>query len=754
VTISALRPTEVGLEAAASSPAFFPWPVPAGLFLAFGIALCGLGLPLWTALLAAPVLALALWLLLQGSDALHLLVLLTLLVPVGFVRLDLWQSRPHLLEPLMAQRLTLTGASDGRYLTVESVGGDTSYRGARVVLSPRGSVAPGRVTLRGDLAEAQGKRNPGGFDYRAYLERRGVRGQVYVREVLEFEPAAITLKERLRQGVVAGLGEREAALLQAMTLGVRDDLGELREVFAASGLAHLLALSGLHVGVLMAALGLALSFMGRWRYPLMILFVLFFVLLVGATPSVVRAGAMVSAVLITLWLGSGRIEPWPALGLAALLTLLWNPSWLFDLSFQLSYLAVAGILLFAGPVMKLLFGEDFIARGWWDPRVLVVGAAVVSASAQSLTLPLIAHTFGSVPLLSPFVNVFAIPLATLLVPLGFLAGVLGLVSLGLAAALNLATGFIAGLLIRLADLASVLPNLIWGEIEATGFLLYAVGATALALVTCRRLRPWRGFLVVLAATAGSTLLVDDNRAELVFLDVGQGDGALIRLPDGIDILVDGGGSMWSDFDVGARTVVPALKALGVRRLELVVASHAHVDHMEGLISVLKLMPVQMLVIGAESPDREVYNDLMNAAERQGVPVLQVSRGESLSLGRARLEFLNPPRRRYGDVDADSVAFVLHFDDRPRALFLGDMPATVEAELAFPDVDVLMVAHHGSRTSTSEALLIAARPKKAVISYGRNNYGHPSPLVLERLERHGVAVRETFLEGAVRVPLHP
>jgi competence protein ComEC len=541
--------------------------------------------------------------------------------------------------------------------------------------------------------------------------------------------------------------------MQAMTLGLREDLGDLREVFAASGLAHLLALSGLHVGVLMAALGLLLSPLGRARYPLMIVLALLFVQLVGPTPSVVRAAAMVTAALVTLWLGSGRIEPWPALGLAALLTLVWNPSWLFDLSFQLSYLAVAGILLFVPPVMKAIFGRNFIARGWWDPRTLVVGAAVVSASAQALTLPLVAHHFGSVPLFSPLVNVVAVPLAGLLVPLGFVAGLLGTLSPGLAGGLNVPTGLLVGALIGLADLASALPTLAWGEIAPAGYLLYAVGGVALALTLGGRLRPWRGALVVTVALASSTVLAARETSEVVFIDVGQGDSALVRA-GGVAILVDGGGSLWSDFDVGARTVVPALRALGVGRLELVIATHAHVDHMEGLVSVLKLMPVGALVIGVEDWERPVFAELMAAAEGGGVPVVQVTRGESLALGPVRLDILNPPRRRYGDVDADSVAFALYLDDRPTALFLGDIPEAVERDIAFPAVDLLMTPHHGSRTSTSDALVAAARPKTAAISYGRNNYGHPSPLVLERLQAAGAVVRETFLEGAVRLPLKP
>jgi competence protein ComEC len=285
-----------------------------------------------------------------------------------------------------------------------------------------------------------------------------------------------------------------------------------------------------------------------------------------------------------------------------------------------------------------------------------------------------------------------------------------------------------------------------------GFALYAVGALALTLALHNKLAPWRGLVVVVVAIAGSMVLVERHGSEIVFLDVGQGDGVVVRLPRGATILVDGGGSVWSDFDVGARVVVPALKALGVSRVDLMVATHAHIDHMEGLVSVLERMPVGQLVIGAESDDRAVFQDLIATAQRRGVPIMRVSRGESLVWGEVRLDILNPPQRRYGGVDADSVAFVLSLGGVPRALFLGDLPVEVERDIAFPNVEVLMVPHHGSRHATSEALLRAASPNLAVISYGRNNYGHPHPAVLERLAQQGIPVRETFKEGAVRVPL--
>jgi competence protein ComEC len=735
-----------------------PWPVPVALGLACGIAARADGLAPWLLLALLPLARLARPLLLRSvrpattpSPTMPARAWLALLLPfaavlVGYVRFAQWQATPDPLAGLRDQELRLIGTSDGRLLAI------SEPRQARVAISPTGALPSGRVELIGTLRHADGKRNPGGFDYRAHLLRRGVHGQVLVAELLSFEPRS-GLRDRLRTGVTGGLEPQEAALLGAMTLGVRDELGDLRDVFAAAGLAHVLALSGLHVGLLVAAAGRLLAPLGTLRYPALLVLDLGYMLLVGATPSVVRAAVMVAVVLFALWLGAGRIEPWPALGTAASLTLIARPAWLFDTSLQLSYGAVAGMLLFALPLATHLRGHP--PRPWWHPRVAVGAALVTSAAAQSLTLPLVASSFGSVPLLSPLVNVIALPLASLLVPLGFMAGLLGLLDPGVAALVNSVTGPLAGALIGLAELGARLPQLVWGEVDLPGFVLFALAMTALALAANRVLKPRRALSVALIAALLSAVAPPAHPVpELIAFDVGQGDSLLIRLPGRVEILVDGGGTPFSSYDVGAGIVVPALRALGVDELELVVATHADADHMEGLASVLGAVPVQLLLIGAESPTARVFTDLMSAARERGVPVRPLLRGERLRLAGSTLEVLNPPARSYGSSNDDSVALVVHIAGAPRVLLLGDVSRQVERDLTPPEVDVLVVPHHGSPSSSSHRLLAAARPRHAVISVGRNRYGHPSAEVLERLGAVAATVHTTLEAGAVRLPLGP
>ena len=751
----------------------FAWPVPTALGLITGIALAGNGVPAATLLLlplGLPGLALLLlrprpgepdrapaqWAVVAGTLPLPRLslreldrrALIALLSPpvallVGFLLMSMWLAQPNPTDGWRDRPLQLSGFSDGdTFLVREPLT-------ARLSISPRGSLPRGEASITGTIEEGGGKRNPGGFDYGAYLRRQGVHGVVRVDEVNQMAPAR-GISEHLAAGLGRGLSEESAALVEAMTLGRRDELGELRDVFSRAGLAHVLALSGLHIGLLVGFAHALFSRLGSWRYPATILLTVGYALVVPTTPSVLRATSMVIVVLLGLWAGTGRVNVWQTLALAAMLTLLLRPAYLFDLSFQLSYAAVAGILLYGLPLLnRLEFGGTVPAR----LGNFVAASLITSSSAQLLTLPLIAHSFGTVPLLSPLVNLVGVPLVSLLVPAGFMGALLGLLPLDLPSPVAPLLEGLASLLILVARAGAQLPQLPWGEIEPVGYLYFAVAAGALALLLSGRLRPRRALLLIAMAGALSSVTPPKHDApELIALDVGQGDSFLLRLPGRIEVLVDGGGSPFSDFDVGAQTVVPALHALGIDELELVIATHADADHMEGLASVLQLVPTQLLVYGANESGKEVYDNLMEAARAGGVETVAVSRGQRIEIGGATLEILNPPPEHYGASNDDSVAMLVDVHGHARLLLLGDISRRVEERLTIPQVDILAAPHHGSNSSTSERLLAQARPSHVVISVGRNNYGHPHPAVLSRIEDVRARIHTTIEGGAVRFPL--
>lgn len=671
-------------------------------------------------------------------------------VAVGGASALAWAQRADAWTPRLGERVVVEGVLDGRRLRIAG-SDDLLLRG----IDP----AVARVRVRGVLEPLAERRNPGGFDEAGFWWRRDVRVALRVEAIDERHAPSgmLAVRVRLRDGVRAGLSEGAAALQQALTLGVRDDLGGLRPRFAAAGMAHLLALSGLHVGVLAAVVMWCARPLGRRRAGVVVLAVVaLYVAVVGASPSVVRAAVMLAFVVATRALGVVA-APLPAtLASAALALLLARPAWVGDLAFQLSFASVAGIALLAGPALERAPTQR-PAPGEPRSRQLArrlagwAGIGVrTSAAAQLATLSLVADSFGAVPLLAPLVNLVAVPLGSALVPLGAVAGLAGIVHPELAVAVNRLSEPLARALIGLADAAARLPALPWGEVGAEGHALVACALLALA-AAARGLMRWRSAVAVLACGASVSLALPEAQPtpELVVLDVGQGDAIVLRLGGGRGVLIDAGGIGFGGFDAGARVVVPALRALGVWRLEALVITHADLDHVGGAPAVLMALSVGEVWFGHAEPERPAWQALERAAAQRAVPLRSVQRGQRAHFGDVTIEVLHPTPLPSGDGNADSVALLLRVRDMPWALLLGDVPKRVEADLPVPPTPLLLAPHHGSATSTGDALLRSAQPSVALVSAGGNRYGHPAPEVLERLAAAGVGVLVTREHGALR-----
>ncbi len=689
-----------------------------------------------------------------GPRAVNIGLVALALLPLAHLRSSIVERAPDGFEGMNGQSIALEGESDGRFLNTAT---------GRLVISPKDALPAGFWRVQGHLEAIAQTRNPGSFDYTAWLERRGVRHGLRVSSSSPTRDAGFLgrVRDHLRAGVSAGLSSVDAAFMQSLVLGWTDDLSSQpdpepgtswRTAFSRSGLAHVLALSGQQVTLLLIALSWVLAPLGVRRYPALIAFLIAYVLIVGPSPSVVRAALMGGAALVTLWLGRGRLEVLPALGLSAICTLLAGPRWIDDLGWQLSHLAVLGLAVFA-PLLtratapfKPAPTSPRLERARWTVLSFVALTLGTTLAAQAATLPLSASAFGIVPLASPVANLIAAPLVMVLVPLGFLAAALGP---ALGGIVNLIVAPLSHLTLETARVLSAWPALPWGTVSSLGFLTYFASLTVIGLALYGRVRWNLALAAALAAMLVTAIPATRAHAQIVYLDVGQGDSSLIRLPEG-DILVDGGGSVRSPFDVGERVVVPALRALGVKRLLAVVATHADVDHIEGLSRVLERFEVGRLIVGIDKEPGvdPVWDAVVRSAKSRSVPIQPVRRGQTWNLGQARFEFLNPTWTPHDTDNPNSVSFTLSYRGR-RSLFLGDSPAEVESQIYPGQLEVLKVAHHGSRFSTSDVLLDRTHPRAAIISSGaRNTYGHPALDVLDRLRSRGISVYRTDRDGAI------
>ncbi len=522
--------------------------------------------------------------------------------------------------------------------------------------------------------------------------------------------------------------------------------------YRRGGLYHLLVVSGLHVvleaGLVYGVLSFA-GVRGKGRDLLLLAAVAFFVLAGGANPPAVRAGLVVGVFLATRLL-ERPIGAAQAIGLSALALLLAAPAALFSVGTVLTFAAVGGIALFRRPVRARL-----PARPAW----LWPGLAVALA-AECATAPVLLWRFNLVAAGAWLTSPLAIPLAAGLIALGgvlLLAIFFGIPTGPLPVLFGAGSRLLEWLADRAAGAAFLRPTPGLPGVLAVGGLL------AGAALGPRRLRPP---LAVSAALLFLGLCLAPGRAgppqglSVEALDVGQGDAILLRWKRRA-ILVDGGGPFDPEATEFGRThLVPKLLDRGVTGLDAVVLTHPHPDHALGLFAVLEELPVGELWLPAGQDEARFMARLAEIAARRGVSLRRLVAPGVLEVEGLRVTVLHSggPLRKADAVNNQSAVLLFERGGRS-ALLTGDIGAPTESELVFsgavPRADLLKVAHHGSRTSTTAAFLDAARPRVALLSCGRRNrFGHPTPGTLATLERFGVAILRTDRRSDCLVELRP
>ena len=702
-------------------------------------------------------------------------------------------SQQVVLDEILARRGGRTAEVEGRLLA-------TLPRAAKVE-------AGQRVVL---TAEVEAPAAFDGFDYPAYLARQGIGGLLRTRDVRVLDgppragPGAIAAAARrwLLGGLNEMVPEPEAALGAGILLGVRTSISpEISDAFAVAGLTHVVAISGWNIAIVAAIVGAMARPLqqrrgGRWMAPLAAAATIAgYVVLTGASPSVVRAGLMAGAMMVARF-GGSRAHAASALGLAALVMLVAAPAVLWDVGFQLSALATAGLILFAATIESRFAGWPSWLR---EPIALTL-------AAQLTTLPVVVGSFGRLSLVAPAANVVVVPLVPAVMLLCAIAAPLGALcsALDMPPLLDLARWGVGGsawLLLR----AMIVAGQAAASVPFAALPVVAPGWLALAWypalgIAWRRsvrrgnstpaegdgIRPLRvsrgrsrvrsamsvagrrlsslarpvvglaGFGVLLAAlTVGS---LPDGRLHLVVLDIGQGDAILVKAPSGATMLLDGG----PDPDLLLRRLGEWLP-WWERRIDIIVLTHPHEDHVAGLVAALERYDVGLILDAGREYENPTYPRFVELARMEGRSRLVAARaGERMRLdATTSVTLLYPTSGDVagplpdGDINNASVVGLLRSGGFT-ALLTGDAEAPVEALLAerglLSRVDVLKVGHHGSRSSSSPALLDATLPGVALISAGvGNDYGHPHQVTLDHLHAiPGLHLHRTDLEGTLEV----
>jgi len=694
-----------------------------------------------------------------------------------------------------------------------------------------------KVTLQGSIEQPTAARNFGGFDYGKYLRTQrihwifkaagassievksgGISGSVLLGEVDKLRQRFGSQVERLFPGWQAGY-------MKGLLIGLADDLEPDKYTqFTQLGLTHILAISGSHVAINVGLLfGLLRLFrVTRETSTLIVLcFVPIYVLLTGFSASVIRSGIMT---MLGLYLLRQRRlkDGLNVLSAAALLMLLWEPNYLLNVSFQLSFAVTAGLIIFVPLILPLL--------GWLPTKIR--STVAITVAAEIVSFPLTIYYFNQLSLLSLAANLLIVPVIGLIaLPFGTAALLSSLIWLKLGTwiaypviLVNKVTFLATEWLTSHSGFMTYWqsPGLLW----IVGYYLVIYGLLLLSKRSLtqrsvqsatddtvplpdRPVRPpsksyysfggnnFKHYTMMISLSIsliamliyGYRPLNSRGVGHVQFIDVGQGDCTLITTPSGVNILVDGGGTVsfrkpgegWRDrrepFEVGAKTVVPLLKKRGVHRLDIVIVTHGDQDHIGGLQAVIEQFPVGALLFNGSFSESKTLAMLMQTAVDKKMPIYAVSRGMILKPDSStRLEFIAPLMHDLEEVtpgsvipyikeqNPESVLFRLEMDGAS-FLFTGDTDEGTERKMLalehqespegeFNDigsVDMLKVAHHGSKTSTSALWVRRFQPIASVISVGATNtYGHPNAGVLERIAQSGSIIFRTDLQGEIQV----
>ncbi len=675
-----------------------------------------------------------------------------------------------------------------------------------VLLSLNGSpgpLVPGeRLRVMARVKEPANFGNPGEFDYRRSLNAKGiyvtgfVKGKRFLVSVGGGEPGLAGRINRTVYNARRAIGsfiDRSGAhnkeALKALVIGERSALDPaLKRSFTDSGIAHVLAISGLHMSmVALLSYAIVLFLLKRSARVMLainvksvaavvsLVPVAGYALLAGTPVSATRSAIMIFAYVFTLLINRGR-DFYNVLALAALMILAIKPQSAREVSFQLTFAAVFFIIyltprlyavlggapagvqpggLVGGPVSGIVARR---VRRWLRGRLLP--AFLVTLAATLGTYPVLAYHFNMVSFVGVVSNIVVVPLTGVVVPLLLGASWLLPVSEGLAQVLLYPADRLFSLIAIIAGFFSSLPYASMRVATPTLveiFLFYAIVVLSVKAAGGRLYRLHRFLLVACVLLLALDLGYGEwhrrfsDTLKVTFISVGQGDSALVEFPRGAVMLIDGGG-FYSSFDPGERIVAPLLWRKKIRTIDYMVLSHAQHDHMGGLSFITRNFNVREFWwngVGELGP-------LGSALASSGVPVRELDSGAEIPpIGGVVVEVLHPSRGLDFDINDMSLVLKLSYGDKS-LLFTGDIGAEAEEKLGARagglDVTVLKSPHHGSRTSSSEALLAAAgRPAAAVISVGRANiFGFPAQVVLDRYGAAGMEVYRTDLDGAVEV----
>lgn len=621
--------------------------------------------------------------------------------------------------------------------------------------------------LPGDMIKGNGRAvmfdratNPGGFDEEQYQFSNGVYLEI-VDGVLnercqscpDIRGTLYLFRLKLEEIYKNLMSPQNASLAIAMVLGNKGDLDrDVKEMYQKNGIAHLIAISGLHIAMIGQTIYMMLRrLFGGYRIPVAmgVTFIVMYGIMTGCSGATIRAVIMLGISLLAD-LSGRKYDILSAIGIALLFMLIRNPYQITQTGFLLSFGAMLGISV-VYPVWFILFPRM--------PKILE--GFFVSVSVQAVTIPVMLYFFYETAVYGIFLNMIVVPLMSILLACMILGGLTGLFSSFVGSIFIVPANGILKLYEALCRIMEKIPGNTYcmGRPETGWVVLYYV-VLVLFLVCSynkEKIKFKKMFFVFLTMVYFLCFVIPflpTDKLTVCVLDVGQGDGIYIKTPHQIHILMDGGSS--SNKSVGEYVLLKSMKFYGGNMVDYAFVSHSDSDHYNGITQLLKkdIRIGTLILPGINNPD-EAYMELRDLALSKGCKIHYMNKGEEFTIDGIDFYCMNPEKASYEDKNTGSLVILMKYDDFDM-LFTGDMDTSVEQEILndnmiFGNIDVLKVAHHGSNTASSQAFLESISADIGCVSVSdKNTYGHPAKEVMERLYRNIPNIYLTKDDGAITI----
>lgn len=606
-----------------------------------------------------------------------------------------------------------------------------------------------------DIKEPNRNTNPKLFNYRDHLKSKAIfatasssdkhnikivsRGNLNTFEIL-----SVKVEEQIVTALDKSLNVENSNMIKSIVLGddsflSKDNINNFRKL----GLSHILAVSGLHIGIIFGFIIYILDLLKLHKKTSMIIAISIIWIysgLIGFPPSVIRASFMFSFLALGKIIHC-RYDSLNILPLAGFLMLIYRPLWIISVGFQLSFIATFTILLFLKPI-----GNSIAIK-----NKKIKTALTIILTAQIGVLPISLYYFNELQTLSILSNLVVAPILTIGIIIGFIIIILFPVSINLSMFIGIFGNIVLNSSNVIVNLFSGLTKLnIWMKspifIEIVFYYLALI--ILFKIIDIRKMNKnlmnclYINLIIVLIFTFA--IQIGEKKVSVEFIDVGQGDSCLVRYKNK-NILIDTGGNMFGNFDIGENILLPYLRKTGVKTIDGVFLSHFHADHVKGLIPLFSELKLKDIFIGYKSPENQLYRDIIESSKIHNAKIKMINKGDILKLDKdIYIDVLYPTQDtlNYEGENDKSVVFVLEIYGK-ELLFTGDIEEKSEDYIIKNsekrNIDIMKVAHHGSKTSSKPEFIKTFNPQIAIFQVGRNSFGHPDSEVLKRFDENNTEI---------------